>query len=70
MTVHYWLYTDPNDSKSNSIIGVVKTQFPQLVYCSNFDQLQYNILSDNGYNCYNNLTQIEDESYDFIFSSK
>ena len=33
------------------------------------DQLQYNILSDNGYNCYNNLTQIEDESYDFIFSS-
>jgi hypothetical protein len=43
MTVHYWLYTDPNDSKSNSIIGVVKTQFPQLVYCSDFDQLQYNI---------------------------
>jgi SAM-dependent methyltransferase len=33
------------------------------------DQLQYNILSNYSYNCYNNLSQLEDESYDLIFSS-
>lgn len=43
MTVHSWLYCDPEDGKTNEIIDIVKTQFPQLVCCSNFDQLLVNI---------------------------
>ena len=43
MTVNYWLYADLEDGKTNEIIDIVKTQFPQLICCSNFDQLVVNI---------------------------
>lgn len=49
MTTNYWLYADPNDGSSSEIINIIKAQFAQAVFCSNFDQLLTNIDNDQSH---------------------
>ena len=49
MTTNYWLYADPNDGQSSEIINIIKEQFAQAVFCSNFDQLLTNIDNDQSH---------------------
>ena len=46
MTTNYWLYADPADGKTGEIIDIIKAQFAQAVFCSDFDQLLTNINND------------------------
>ena len=49
MTTNYWLYADPEDGKTSEIINIIKAQFAQAVFCSNFDQLLTNIDNDQSH---------------------
>jgi len=46
MTINYWLYANTDDGPSIDIINIVKTQFPQVILCVDFDQLQLNVNND------------------------
>ncbi len=43
MNPKYWLYADPNDAESTIAINIATSYFPQLILCSDFDQLKINI---------------------------
>ena len=49
MTTNYWLYADPEDGKTNEIIDIITTQFPQAVWCDNFDHLTTVIGNDQSH---------------------
>lgn len=49
MTTNYWLYADPEDGKTSEIIDIIKAQFAQAVFCSDFDQLLTNINNDQSH---------------------
>ena len=39
MKINQWLYADPDDGPSQSLIPIVAKQFPDAVLCTSFDQL-------------------------------
>ena len=46
MKTNQWLYVDPNDGPSISLIPILVKQFPDAVVCTSFDQLCHCIESD------------------------
>jgi hypothetical protein len=46
MKVNCWLYVDPKDGPSQSLIPILVKQFPDAVKCTSFDQLCNNIKID------------------------
>ena len=46
MNVNQWLYIDPNDGPSISLIPILAKQFPDAIVCTSFDQLCNSIKID------------------------
>ena len=46
MKINQWLYADPTDGPSTSIIPILVKQFPDAVLCTSFDQLRRSIKTE------------------------
>ena len=46
MKINQWLYADPNDGPSISLIPILAKQFPAAVVCTSFDQVCDSVVAE------------------------